>query len=521
MSKIILRDKQCKERMMEGIKEMYEMVSMTLGPGGKNVALVDGFGNLRVTKDGVSVAKAVKFDDPVMEAGAKLIREAAQKTCDDSGDGTTTTTILAYKIISEGLKIMSGGNIKPFEFRNKLVAACNKAVDYMKDMVLPCDSEERIHQIAMISSNGDSAISDLVTEAIVKATKDGAISIETSQSGYSYVEIITGMRFEKGLESDYFINDSSLKSCTFEAPNIVVIRGKVDNMKEFVKILEPVIEIGRPVLFMADDFSMDIINALALNKVQNGFKLCAVKLPSFGDQRDAMVEDICTLIGCEPIGTPKYSYDNFNVDIHVGSCERTVVDKHYTTIAGGDGNEIDITNRIQLIRNEIEHNDNSDEVARLRERLVKLSGGLAIIHVGAASDTETGEIKDRVDDAVCAVRSALEEGIVPGAGKAYIHANNNLIDECNTKDEGVSVLVSVLDSISDRIITNSGISVSENNTYYNNEGVNAATGEYVDDLIEAGIIDPFKSVRVALQNAVSVACMFLTTEGCVIEVPDK
>lgn len=513
MSKIIKEGKECRSKVAEGMKVLYDMVSMTLGPGGKNVAIVDGFGGLKITKDGVTVAKSVKIDDEAMNIGAMLLKEAAQKTCDESGDGTTTTTVLAYNLIKECENYIDQGGITVTQLRNSLTEACKQAVDAIKKIVIECKDAEDIHNVALISSNGDKMVADLVTEAIVKATKDGAVSIENSQSTESYVDVVTGMRFEKGYESPYFINDENMKTCTFDAPNILVIRGKVDNVNNLVTILGKTIKEGngRPVLIMADEFEHDIINMLAVNKVQEGVKVCAVKLPSFGEQRDAMTDDICKLIGCQPITYALSGGYDFDIEKHVGSCDKIIVDLHNTTIAGGDGDPNVIAATIEQLREEINHEMDSSTIARLKERLVKLSGGVAVIHIGANSDTEVNEIKDRVDDAVCAVRSALQEGIVPGSGFAYCYAMRELAKMGGYGSEGREILIKTLPVIRKMVYDNMEVSRQNQSEWYD------ASNAEGNELMNKGIMDPFKSIHTALENAVSVACMFLIMNGCVIE----
>lgn len=516
---IIKKDEKFTEVMLEGIIEMADIVTRTMGPGGNNVALMDEYGNVKVTKDGVTVAKSVVFDDPVKDIGARLLREAAQKTCDDSGDGTTTTILLASEMVRSGMGLID--EVFASDLKNQMHEAASMIIETMKEIVVPCNDEKMMKHVAMVSSNGDEEISDLVVEAMVKATKDGAVSIEASQSGKSYVETISGMRFERGFESNYFINDDGMKTCTFDAPNILIIRGKVDNMVEFIKVLEPSINIGRPLVIMADDFSMDIINALAVNKVQNGFKLCAVKLPSFDEQRDAMVNDLEHLLGAVAVGTPSYPFDKFDPEINLGSCERVVIDKHFTTIAGGDGDENLIQYHIQGIREQINHEDDQNTIARLKERLVKLSGGLSVIHVGASSDVEIGEKKDRVDDAVCAVRSALQEGIVPGCGNAYVYA---VVKNMKDNDKpGHRTVFNAVSQVMSKVSENAECENLEVDAITGiiknkaNKGIDAKNRAISEDMIGDGIIDPFKSIRVALENAVSVASMILTTNACVIK----
>lgn len=530
MGRIIMSGKDAKEKMKEGVDSLVDIVKLTMGPAGRNV-LLNNVMKQRITKDGVSVAKEIKFDDPVIEAGARLVKEAAQKTCDDSGDSTTLCSLLIQKIINAGTPLLENKTMRPIELKRALDEICADIVSKLNDMAIPCDTDDMLMQVAMISANGDKEIAQLVCDAMKQATKDGAVGIETSQSNTSYVETVMGMRFERGYESEYFQNDEASKSCVFDSPNILIYRGKLDNINEFVKVLEPSINIGMPLVIMADEFSQDIINALAMNKVQNGFRLCAVRLPAFKEQRDAMVSDLEILLGCEAINTPKYSMEDFSTDIHLGSCDKVSIDKHFTTITGGDGDENLLHSRIEELRAMIESSDNPDTIARLRERLVKLSGGVSIIYIGSDSETETEEIKDRVDDAVCAVRSAMQEGIIPGGGVAMLSLAESY------QNSPIYTLVRKMlmapfiqlfmncgfdSSMSRKIVEETAVKnmgkPAEEMLGYNIRNVNDNRMSVVY-MIYSGIIDPKKSIRVALENAVSVAGMFLTTEACVVEDP--
>lgn len=527
MSKIILSGEKAKEKMVEGVNQLVDIVKLTMGPAGRNV-LLNNVAKQRITKDGVSVAKEIKFEDPVVEAGARLVKEAAQKTCDDSGDSTTLCSLLTQSLIKYGL-IMLDDNIRPIEFKRQLDSISSGIVKALNEMAIPCESDEMLMQVAMISANGDKEIAELVCKAMKQATKDGAVGIETSPTNESYVETVMGMRFERGFESPYFQNDELSKTCQFDSPNILIYRGKLDNINEFVKMLEPSINIGMPLVIMADEFSQDIINALAMNKVQNGFRLCAVRLPSFKEQRDEMVSDLEILLGCSAINTPKCPIESFDVDIHLGSCDKIIVDKHFTTITGGDGDENLLHQRIEDLRNMIDGCDNPDTIARLRERLVKLSGGVSVIYIGSDSETETDEIKDRVDDAVCAVRSAMQEGIVPGGGIALLSAAYKYM----SYDKAGVAICKTLQMPFRQLLMNAGFADSDidkaiEKVIVSNEklptdklvGFDIRNIDNLNEMVEMignGIIDPKKSIRVALENAVSVAGMLLTTEACVVE----
>lgn len=527
MTKIILSGKEAKSKMLKGVTDTVDIVKITMGPAGRNV-LLNNVMTQKITKDGVSVAKEIKFDDPVMEAGARLVKEAAQKTCDESGDATTLTSVLIEAIINSANKHCH--DIKPIELKRILDRNCKIVTDYLKDISINCvDDDIMLRNVAYISTNSDKELSRLVFDAIKKATKDGAVGIESSMTDKSYVDTVTGMRFERGYESQYFQNDENGKVCMFESPNIIIYRGKIDNIPSLVKILEPSINIGRPVVIIADDYSEDIINALTINKVQNGFKLCAIKTPSFKAQREAMVSDLEILLGCHAINTPKWPIDKFDVNIHLGSCDKIVIDRHYTTITGGDGSETALNTRIEEIRRAIDNSDNKDEIARLKERLVKLSGGVSIIYIGSDSETETAEIKDRADDAVCAVRSAMQEGIVPGGGAALFSATNLFEKEDNNiRNMMFDILIAPMKQIADNAYMTdeefqSCVKYIQN--AYKKDKVICGISYHdklpytriMNNMIEAGVVDPTKSIRTAFENAVSVASMLLTTEACVIE----
>lgn len=535
MGRIVISGEEAKEKLVEGVNALADIVKLTMGPAGRNVLLNDVM-KQRITKDGVSVAKEIKFDDPVMEAGARLVKEAAQKTCDDSGDSTTLCTLLTQVIVNRGMEILKEGSIRPIELKRMMDENCKKVVEQLNKMAVPCEDDERLMQVAMVSSNGDEKVAELVCKALKQATKDGAVGVETSPTNYSYVDTVMGMRFERGFESEYFQNNDNMKNCVFESPNIVLYRGKLDNINEFVKILEPSINIGRPLVIMADEYSLDVINALAINKVQNGFRLCAIRLPAFKEQRDAMVEDLEILLGCKAVNTPSCPIDEFSTYENLGSCDKITIDKHYTTITGGDGDPEALRTRIEAIREEIEHSTDDNTIARLRERLVKLSGGVSIIYIGSDSETETNEIKDRVDDAICAVRSAMQEGVVPGGGIAL---HTIAIDMSQSKDSIEKMLSDVLEAPFLQLLTNAGYNEAFTQNSSNSIGMlnhHKPVTELIGiditsdfflggfsfqpcNMLDSGIIDPKKSIRVALENAVSVAGMLLSTEACVVEDP--
>lgn len=533
MGRIVMSSQEAKNRLLEGVNSLVDIVKVTMGPAGRNVLLNNGMSQ-RITKDGVSVAKEIKFDNPTKEAGARLVKEAAQKTCDDSGDATTLTSVLIQAIVVYGSELLSETNIRPIELKRQLDAACKYIVNQLNELAIPCDNDEMLHQVALISSNGDKEIADLVVQAMKQATKDGAVGIETSESNESYVETVMGMRFERGWESEFFQNDENSKACIFESPNVLIYRGKLDNINEFAKMLEPAINIGMPLLIMADEFSQDITNALAMNKVQNGFRLCAVRLPAFKEQRNAIVSDLEVLLGCKAVNTRECSVDDFNVETNLGSCDKVVVDRHFTTITGGDGDKDELTERIDGLRFMVERCGDKDVTARLRERLVKLSGGVSIIYVGSDSETETEEIKDRADDSVCAVRGAMLEGIVPGGGVTLM----KIIDDCKNPAgfEDIydmmkrvcyaPVIQLIVNACEDDVYAGYVASqISDNNKYKSISevvGIDLKKPIYdenpkFDCLIECGIIDPKKSIRSALENAISVGGMLLTTEACVVE----
>lgn len=525
------------DKILDGMNGLASITSLTLGPGGKNVMLHNVMREPHITKDGVSVAKEVMYEDPFMNAGAMLLRNVSKKTCDDVGDATTTSCLISYIGTEIGLsKTRENAGIRPIRLKRELDAVCKKLVSHIQDLAVPCDDEGMMEKVATVSVNGDKELARLVCKAMRQATKDGAVSIETSPNSESFVDTVTGMRFERGWESEFFKNNENMNTCTFESPNVMIWRGTVDNVKEFMKALEPSLNIGRPLLVMADNYSYDIVNMLAMNKVNMGFNICAVKLPSFGEQREDMVHDLEILLSCRAINTVKDPVDSFDPEIHLGSCDKVTVDRHFTTISGGDGSVEDINARIRQIRDEIDNTTDNSKAAKLKERLVKLAGGVSIIYIGSDSETETNEIKDRVEDAVCAVRSAMQEGVVPGGGVTYIYLSVLLDKMDNASKEAKDVLHNMLTAPFFKMMSNIGYDKDSETAKetYDKLRLQFAEGKpdaitvfdmehegFVNDCYKEGLVDPAKVSRVALENAVSMAGMIITMGGGICEMVEK
>lgn len=535
--KVILNGKKARRSMIYGMNRLHDAVCCTLGPAGRNVLIKGAFGEPRVTKDGVSVAKEVILDDPTEEAGAQLVRAAASKTCDDVGDSTTTVTVLTASLVNGAYKLMNTNpNIRPIDIKRGMDEACRMASAYIREHAIKCN-EELALSVATIAANNDRNIGKLVYDAIRKAGKDGAVTIETSPTNYSYVETIMGMKFERGWESQYFTNDEFQRECAFEGCNILLFDGKIDNLNSFIKILEPSINIGRPLLIIADDYDMEVINALAINKVQNGFKICAIKAPAFKKQRKLIMEDLSILLGAKIVNSPRYRVTDqrpFNVD-WLGSCDKVVITRHDTIIVGGDGDKKLIDKRCEELRVSYDTETDKDEKAAIKDRLAKLAGGVSIIYVGSDSETETGEIKDRVEDAVCSMRAAMAEGVVPGGGSMYIALfdelvrnepmiNERLINGYKTVEFALlapitRMLVNSFYSTDEvtKIIQTIRAKIADDKKPMPRFGMNIETGLYANDMIEEGVVDSAKASRMALENAVSVAGMFITTECSIVD----
>ena len=531
---IIFAD-EARQKIKAGVDKLANAVKATMGPGGRNVVLERKFGSPVVTKDGVTVAKEIELPDPVENIGAQLVKEVAQKTSDKAGDGTTTATVLAQAIFSEGLRFITAGD-NAIEVKRGIDEAVKVIVDELKEISKPVETKEQIAQVATISANYDREIGELIAEAMDKVGKEGVITVEEAKGLETTLEVVEGMQFDRGYLSPYFVTDPDKMECVLENPYILIYGKKISNIRELLPVLEQVAREGKPLLVIAEDVEGEALATLVVNKLRGTLQVCAVKAPGFGERRKAMLQDIAILTGgtaiLEDLGI---KLENVTLDM-LGQADKVVVDKEHTTIIGGKGKPEDIEGRIKQIKAELEKATSEYDKEKLQERLAKLAGGVAIIKVGAATEAELKEKKARVEDALHATRAAVEEGIVPGGGTALIAAARKLdelikkLDEAGevSKRHGVEIVKKAVEFPLRQIADNAGyagqVVVEKVKELINEKGVNwgfnARTGEY-QDLVAAGIIDPTKVERVALQNAASAAGLLLTTEATVTEIPEK
>ena len=521
MAKDIKFNIDAREQMKQGVDQLANAVKVTLGPKGRNVILEKKFGAPQITKDGVTVAKEVELADPFQNAGAQLVKSVASKTGDDAGDGTTTATVLAQAIVREGLKNVAAG-ANPMDLKRGIDKAVAAVVESIKEQSEPVASDyQKIEQVATVSANNDPEIGKLLADAMQKVSKDGVITIEEAKGRDTTIGVVEGMQFDRGYLSSYFVTDTEKMECVMENPYILIYDKKISNLKDFLPILEPAVQSGRPLLVIAEDVDSEALTTLVVNRLRTQLKICAVKAPGFGDRRKAMLQDIAILTGGLVISEDTgLKLEQATIDM-LGSCDKVTVSKDNTTIVNGRGQKELIQDRINQIKNEIANTTSDYDKEKLQERLAKLSGGVAVLYVGAPSEVEMKEKKDRVDDALCATRAAIEEGIIPGGGVAYIRATKaleSLTGENADESTGIRIVERAIEEPLRQIVENAGLegSVVVNNV--KNEkgdyGYNARADRY-EDLRKAGIIDPAKVARVALENAASIAGMFLTTE-CVI-----
>jgi len=521
MAKEIKYDVDARERLREGADALANAVKVTLGPKGRNVVIDKKFGAPRITKDGVSVAKEIELDDAFQNAGAQLVKSVASKTGDDAGDGTTTATVLAQSILTEGMKNVAAG-ANPLDVKRGIDKAVAKVVESIKEQSEQVgESYDKIEQVATISANNDAEIGKLVADGMRAVSVNGVITIEDAKGRDTVLKTVEGMQFDRGYLSAYFVTDAEKMECVMENPYILIYDKKISNIKDFLPILEPAVQSGRPLLVIAEDVDSEALTTLVVNRLRTQLKICAVKAPGFGDRRKAMLEDIAVLTGGTVISEEKgMKLEQATLDT-LGSAEKVTITKENTTIVNGKGAKENIQERIHQIKNEISNSTSSYDKEKLQERLAKLSGGVCVLEVGAASETEQKEKKDRCDDALCATRAAVEEGIVTGGGVAYIRAQEAL--EGFTGDNadettGIAIVRRAIEEPLRQICRNAGVEgaviVNKVREGKGNYGYNAKT-ESFGDLREQGVIDPAKVTRVALENAASVAGMFLTTE-CVI-----
>lgn len=521
MAKEIKYDVDARELLREGADALANAVKVTLGPKGRNVVIDKKFGAPRITKDGVSVAKEIELDDAFQNAGAQLVKSVASKTGDDAGDGTTTATVLAQAILTEGMKNVAAG-ANPLDVKRGIDKAVAHVVESLRSQAEQVEeSYEKIEQVATISANNDPEIGKLIADGMRAVSVNGVITIEDAKGRDTVLKTVEGMQFDRGYLSAYFVTDAEKMQCVMENPYILIYDKKISNLKDFLPILEPAVQSGRPLLVIAEDVDSEALTTLVVNRLRTQLKICAVKAPGFGDRRKAMLEDIAVLTGGVVISEEKgLKLEQATLEM-LGTAEKVTVSKDNTTIVNGAGEKAQISERIQQIRNEMANTTSSYDKEKLQERLAKLSGGVCVLEVGAASETEQKEKKDRCDDALCATRAAIEEGIVTGGGVAYIRAQKSLEGLCgDNADEttGIAIIRRAIEEPLRQICKNAGVEgaviVNKVREGEGNFGYNAKNETFCD-LRAAGVVDPAKVTRVALENAASVAGMFLTTE-CVI-----
>ena len=526
MAKDLKFNIEARELLKQGVDQLANAVKVTLGPKGRNVILEKKFGAPHITKDGVTVAKEIELADAFQNTGAQLVKSVASKTGDDAGDGTTTATVLAQSIVSTGLKNVAAG-ANPMDLKRGIDKAVAKVVESIKEQSETVgDNYDKIEQVATVSANNDQEIGKLIADAMRKVSKDGVITIEEAKGRETTIGVVEGMQFDRGYLSPYFVTDTEKMECVMDSPLILIYDKKISNLKEFLPILEPAVQTGRPLLVIAEDIDSEALTTLVVNRLRSQLKICAVKAPGFGDRRKAMLEDIAVLTGGVVISEEKgLKLEQATVEM-LGSAEKVTISKDNTTIVGGKGEKQLIQDRVNQIKNEMANTTSSYDKEKLQERLAKLSGGVAVLYVGAASEVEMKEKKDRVDDALCATRAAIEEGIVPGGGVAYIRAIPSLENlEGDNADEttGVKIIKRAIEEPLRQIVENAGLEgsvvVQKVREGKGDFGYNARKDVY-ENLHASGIIDPAKVARVALENAASIAGMFLTTECVVVDAKE-
>ena len=521
MAKEIKYDVNAREMLKAGADALANAVKVTLGPKGRNVVIDKKFGAPKITKDGVTVAKEIELEDAFENAGAQLVKSVASKTGDDAGDGTTTATVLAQAILSEGMKNVAAG-ANPLDVKRGIDKAVAKVVESIKSQAEQVeDNYDKIEQVATISANNDPEIGKLIADGMRAVTVNGVITIEDGKTNETHLKTVEGMQFDRGYLSPYFVTDTEKMECAMEKPYILIYDKKISTLKDFLPILEPAVQTGRPLLVIAEDVDSEALTTLVVNRLRTQLKICAVKAPGFGDRRKAILEDIAILTGGVVISEEKgLKLEQATIDM-LGTAEKVTVNKDNTTIVNGAGDSQLIKDRINQIKSEIANTTSSYDKEKLQERLAKLSGGVCVLEVGASSETEQKEKKDRCDDALCATRAAIEEGIVTGGGVAYLRAQEALAGlEGDNADEttGINIIRRAIEEPLRQICHNAGLEgaviVNKVREGKGNFGFNAKK-EVFEDLRAAGVVDPAKVTRVALENAASVAGMFLTTE-CVI-----
>jgi len=525
MPKILEFDSVAREKLKRGVDKLADAVMITLGPKGRNVVLDRKFGSPTITKDGVTVAKEIELEDPFENMGAQMVKEVASKTSDVAGDGTTTATVLAQAIFREGIKNVTAG-ANPMALKRGIERAVGVVVEEMKKLSKPVGGKTEISQVGTISANNDKTIGDLIAEAMEKVGKDGVITVEEAKTATTELEVVEGMQFDRGYLSPYFITDPEAMEAVLEEPYILIHDKKISAMKDLLPVLEKVAQLGKPMLLISEDIEGEALATLVVNKLRGTLKVCAVKAPGFGDRRKAMLEDVATLTGGKVISEELgFKLENAVVS-DLGQAKKVTIDKDNTTIVEGAGKTEDIHGRVNQIRKQIEETTSDYDREKLQERLAKLGGGVAVINVGAATETEMKEKKARVEDALHATRAAVEEGIVPGGGVVFLRSLPALDKLKLEGDEniGVSIVRKALEEPIRLIAENSGaegsIVVNRVKGEKGGFGFNAETGQY-EDLMASGVIDPTKVSRIALENASSIASLLITTECIVCEKPEK
>ena len=527
MAKDILFNVEAREQLKRGVDELANAVKVTLGPKGRNVIIEKKFGAPHITKDGVTVAKEVELTDPFMNTGAQLVKSVASKTGDDAGDGTTTATVLAQSIVNVGIKNVTAG-ANPMDLKRGIDKAVAKVVENIREQAEAVGSDyDKIEQVATISANNDPEIGKLIADAMRRVSKDGVITIEEAKGTETSIGVVEGMQFDRGYLSPYFVTDTEKMECVMDNPYILIYDKKISNLKEFLPILEPAIQTGRPLLVIAEDVDSEALTTLVVNRLRAQLKICAVKAPGFGDRRKEMLEDIAILTGGLVISEEKgLSLEQATIEM-LGRCDKVTVSKDNTTIVNGAGNKEAIADRVAQIKAQIAATKSDYDKEKLQERLAKLAGGVAVLYVGAASEVEMKEKKDRVDDALCATRAAIEEGIVPGGGVAYIRAIDVLEGfKGDNADEttGIEIIKRAIEEPLRQIVANAGkegaVVVQKVREGNGDFGYNARTDVY-EHMKAAGVVDPAKVTRVALENAASIAGMFLTTECVIVEKKEE
>ncbi|MCQ2205580.1 MAG: chaperonin GroEL [Bacteroidaceae bacterium] len=525
MAKDIKYSADAREQLRSGADQLANAVKVTLGPKGRNVVIDKKYGAPRITKDGVSVAKEIELEDPFENAGAQLVKSVASKTGDDAGDGTTTATVLAQAILAEGMKNVAAG-ANPLDIKRGIDQAVKAVVESIKGQAEEVsDNYDKIEQVATISANNDPEIGKLIADGMKAVSINGVITIEDAKGRDTVLKTVEGMQFDRGYLSPYFVTNAEKMQCEMENAYVLIYDKKISNLKDFLPILEPAVQTGRPLLVIAEDVDSEALTTLVVNRLQTRLKICAVKAPGFGDRRKAMLEDIAILTGGVVISEEKgLTLEQATLEM-LGQAQKITVSKENTTIVDGNGDKAAIDSRIAQIKSEIAASTSSYDKEKLQERLAKLAGGVCVLQVGAASETEQKEKKDRCDDALCATRAAIEEGIVTGGGVAYIRAQQalaGLTGQNADETTGINIIRRAIEEPLRQICLNAGeegaVIVNKVRELQGNNGYNAKTGTFCD-LRAAGVVDPAKVTRVALENAASVAGMFLTTECVICDKP--